>query len=294
METYEKWLKALRLKMALFAILLVLSSFVLANKTIDAYVWLIAFIVALGTINTMPTNDYFDREHDKLKGKTFASENEHVFLFVVVILWLIVFMLSCIVLYYSRYQASILFVCIMLGVFYSFTRKFPMLSATTVAFASALITLLPLAKSEISITLFSSTFLFIFAREIVKDVEDKDIDKKIDKNGNVYKKTLPVILNTETALIIAGFVLTSGIICSLFLIKFSGKFYVIWIPILILSVFCFIFYPNKYAIGEKYLDIGILIMLFSFLYPSIVNIYHDCLAYIAYIFELIGFYYPIK
>jgi len=299
METYEKWLEAFRLKMATFAILLVLSSFVLANKTIDAYVWLIVLIVTLGTINTMLTNDYFDREHDKLKGKTFASENEHTFLFVVVILWSIIFMLSCVVMFYSRYQGSILLICAFLGIIYSFTRKFPMLSAITVAFASSLVSQFPTEKTffqdRIPIVLFSYVFLFILAREIVRDVKDKYIDNIKNIKSEVYKKTLPVILNNkETALIIAGCTLFAGIICSLFLIPFAGKFYVIWIPLLILSVVAFIFYPNKYAIGEKYLDIGILIMLFSFLYPSIFNIYHDCLDYIAYIFELIGFYYPIK
>lgn len=291
METYEKWLKAFRLKMALFAILLVLSSFVLENETIDAYVWLIALVVTLGTINTMLTNDYVGREHDKLKGKNFASENEYIFLPIIVILWAIIVMLSFVVMFYSRYQGSILLVCAYLGITYSFTKKFSMLSAFSVSFASALITLLPLSKSILSVVLFSSTFLFIFAREIVKDVEDKKIDEIIDKKGNVYKKTLPVILKTETALILAGFVLSSGIICSLFLIPFSGKFYVIWIPLLILSVFCFIFYPKKYNIGATYLDIGILIMLFSFSFAGISNVYQECLSYIVYVFGLINYYF---
>lgn len=294
METYEKWLKAFRLKMAVFAILLVMCSFVLENETIDIYVWLIALVVTLGTINTMLTNDYVDREHDKLKGKNFASENENVLFPVVVILWAIIIMLSLVVMFYSRYQGGILLVCAYVGIMYSFTRKFPMLSAFSVALASALITLLPLAKSGMSVVLFSSTFLFIFAREIVKDVDDKKIDERIDEKGNVYKKTLPVILNTETALIIAGFVLCAGIICSWFLIPFTGKFYVIWIPLLILSAFIFIVYPKKYAIGATYLDIGILLILFSILYPNILNIYHDFLSHIAYLFGLINYFYPVK
>ncbi len=294
METYEKWLKAFRLKMAVFAILLVMCSFVLENETIDAYVWLIALVVTLGTTNTMLTNDYVDREHDKLKGKTFASENEHVLFSVVVILWAIIIMLSLVVMFYSRYQGGILLVCAYVGIMYSFTRKFPMLSAFSVALASALITLLPLAKSGMSVVLFSSTFLFILAREIVKDVDDKKIDERIDEKGNVYKKTLPVILNTETALILAGFVLCAGIICSWFLIPFTDKFYVIWIPLLCLSVIAFIVYPKKYAIGATYLDIGILLILFSILYPNILNIYHDFLSHIAYLFGLINYFYPVK
>ncbi len=259
--------------MAIFASLLVISSFVLANKAIDGYVLLITFIVALGTMNTMLTNDYFDRNHDKLKGKTFASENEDTFVFVTVILWLVTAMVSFMILYHSIFQGLILILCCILGILYSFTRHFSMLSAFFVALASALISQFPTEKSflqdKIPVVLFSCTFFFVLAREIVKDVEDKDIDKIKNNKGNVYKKTLPVIMNKNTALIIAGCILSSGFICSMFLIPFTGKFYVIWVPVFIFSIISFIFYPSKYAIGAKLLDQGILVILFAILFPKI-------------------------
>jgi 4-hydroxybenzoate polyprenyltransferase len=210
---------------------------------------------------TMLQNDYFDRKHDIKKGRDFVSKNENLVLLVVLIGWLGC-MISSILFFESR--ALLLSIVIAIGIFYSFFKKIQLLPLITVAFVSAS----PIVVSSFpnitrtQVILFCAVALSILGREILKDIEDKDIDVG-------YKATLPTSgwISEKQAYFIAGTSIVVGVTLSSFLIKsltgFSYSFYMAGLAFMTTSVF-FVFYFNESTRAKKFFDLGMVSILVAF------------------------------
>ena len=87
-------------------------------------------------------------------------------------------------------------------------------------------------------------FILNFAREIVKDIEDIEGDKKLPS------KTLPIVLGIKKSKTIVLLILSSTIIASFILWTLSAEINLIdWVPLMIaafLIVLCFIMLPKAY------------------------------------------------
>lgn len=144
--------------------------------------WGLVIIIFILTGLTMLQNDYFDREHDLKKGKRFAYENPKFLLKFLVAGWTLTLLSAAL-----YYPSQFIFLSLIAGIgfFYSFFRKITGLSHFTVAVLSASpLFLAEMYHSNQAVIWFSvAVFLGIYAREALKDVEDRVIDQG-------YKNTL--------------------------------------------------------------------------------------------------------
>jgi hypothetical protein len=174
---------------ALFAFILTLIGFSFYKTS----VWHIAILTSLGfTISTasiMTFNDLIDKEHDKKKKKYFASINlKKLYRYWSIITSLAVLIL-CIIIFFDFYLFLFCFFILGLGLFYSFIPNRCCANNMIVAFCSASPVLAGMIYfKEINfypIISFITFFGIIMIREIVKDIEDRQIDPG-------YKKTIPI------------------------------------------------------------------------------------------------------
>lgn len=192
------WIRAMRPITVLKAGLLTLISFQLSNGKLSGNAFILAIFVTLGAMATMVLNDWEDRRHDRKKGKDFAYRKGYRFLAFAITLWAIALMLG-VYIWVTRQEYGLISIVLMLiGVVYSKTRYVLLLPTLTVALASALPVLYPLAEApNLKIyALFLVVFLFIFGREILKDLGDThDVG---------YKNTLPVRFGEVISKRVAG------------------------------------------------------------------------------------------
>ena len=164
--------------------------------------WLLAFEIFLIAGLAMIHNDYYDRENDIKKGKTFAYEHPQEFRRVLIIGWLVVWILALTFLL-LQYWVTLLPV-IVISICYSYFRKIIYLQTLCVALTSAS----PLIIGHIddsqkdpmhlNIIFFFVVLLSIYAREVIKDIEDRNTDKGW-KNTPVSKGREPLHEYIEVA-----------------------------------------------------------------------------------------------
>lgn len=185
------YIKALRLPVVLLSGLLCLTSFKIVGGT--GAVLSIVFTVLLAS-SCMAQNDWRDRKHDRLKGKTFASNNGSRFLLFVVSLWLLTCLSAIFLCVFKSESTWLAMLGIFCGLIYSETKRMLIVPALTVAFTSGIPVLLAGAfpYPPILMFLFLSTVLLILGREILKDVDDAKYDAG-------YKWTLPIFLGCGKA-----------------------------------------------------------------------------------------------
>ncbi|RJR27303.1 hypothetical protein C4561_02640 [candidate division WWE3 bacterium] len=244
------WLKALRLPTSLMAGLLAVVSFKQTAWT-DTALYLGVFTVIAASA-TMVLNDWFDRQHDAKKGKTFAETTGKKFAVFAVSLWLIVLVMS-LPLYGKSIPLGIMtFFMMILGISYSFTRKIHMLPTVHVATASAAVALYPVAFYQTNYSrawlLAGMTFMVIFGREILKDLQDHP-----DDIG--YKKTLPQIAGVTGSKMISGAAIVLGAILSLVIHLWA----VILLPVLGAAI---IFLALKQQLGVSKMLISLSMMTY--------------------------------
>lgn len=206
------WFKSLRLPTSLMAGLLAVVSFKQTLWT-DTALYLGVFTVIAASA-TMVLNDWFDRHHDAKKGKPFAEATGNKFAVFAILLWLLVLVMS-IPLYGKSVPLGIMtFFMMILGISYSFTRKIHVLPAVHVATASAAVALYPVVFYQTNYSsawlLAGMTFMVIFGREILKDLQDHPEDVG-------YKKTLPQIAGVTGSKMVSGVAIGLGAILSLVL-----------------------------------------------------------------------------
>lgn len=190
MKKLKLWIESFRLSVTIPAGLLVHVGSILAHQKTN---WILALEAFLVATFAMVQNDYIDRFHDLKKGKRFAYEHKKEFIIVLCIGWITVWGIA---LSLPTPNLSILIPVILISMFYSYSRKVMYVQTFCVAIASAspLIfvngNLVPLVFYDANALMFLSTFFGIFAREIVKDIEDAEID--------VGYKYTPISMNHVT------------------------------------------------------------------------------------------------
>lgn len=250
--------KGFRLTVSIPAAILVHIGYKIGGQSTEwGLVILLFFITGL----VMLQNDYFDSEHDKKKGKDFVSKNKSFIQIFLILSWCVVILSS--LLFFAN-QSVFVLPTIGIGIGYSFFRKVLLLPVFAVAILSAsplLLAKLWNSSTEL-LTFFLCVFLAIFGREIIKDIEDKDIDKG-------YKNTLLTsnILSEKNATIFAGVLMGIGAIFSLSTAKHidtlpSYLFYIVGFFLVMVSSFSLICYRSSTK-GKKIFDSGMLLFLLA-------------------------------
>jgi 4-hydroxybenzoate polyprenyltransferase len=140
-------------------------------------------------------NDWRDRNHDLKKGKRFASGHPGLFLGLVFSSWALCGLLIVIAALQNRMLALLLLLMVLEGLIYSETRRVPWLPISISVLLSASPAFFPATlTSDVNrmLPLFAVAALFIFGREMLKDLEDSAIDAG-------YKWTIPVAYGERTA-----------------------------------------------------------------------------------------------
>lgn len=190
---------AARPKMGLFALLLVLASARAHGVSLwEPKLWLVGGVFAWATVAVVALNDYVDREHDRGKGRTLASDAPEQWLRWTVATWGLLVVGCVAVGILSAASLWWLLPALALGAGYSWLRKVPYLSGVTVSLTYALSA--PLAASVAlepalglrTLWLTLAVGLVVYGRETIADVEDLPIDRG-------YKATLPVRLGAYRA-----------------------------------------------------------------------------------------------
>jgi len=197
--------------MGLFATLLCLAGFRLQADLAHYHPWAIALCAVVTFLTcslAMLWNDYADRYRDACKGKRLAYDNPDKFFRVITGLAVALGFSAAFLRDFSAWAAAITLVMIVLSVYY--TRSYTRLGLplAVVALCSAFPSLYGLVLGPehpgAGAALFLIVVLIIGAREILKDLEDVELDAG-------YKATLPLRLGQNNSrLISASLLLLAG------------------------------------------------------------------------------------
>ena len=200
---------AARPAMAVFAVLLCLAGVRLSGN-LSRYSWvqlaLYLSIIFLAVCATMLYNDFCDRDRDKLKGKTLASDNPAFLAALCQKLWIVVGLLTGWVTALVSFWAALqIFAYICIGINYARFYRIPCLALVSVAVCSAgpaALGLLNAAPGKCGgcLVLLLCSMTAIASREIIKDIEDVEDDRG-------YKATLPVLIGVSRSRHVAAGVL---------------------------------------------------------------------------------------
>ncbi len=250
------WISGLRPFGSIFTGMLAHIGYVLAKHPTN---WLVVGLVTAITGVTMLENDYVDRRHDAQKeNETFVLRNEKLYRNIVAALWYLLILISLYTSMDIGRQGILLFTGIGAGLIYSHTRKFLAVPGMIVACAGASPLLFPMLGGYGTMThwyLFSGVAVFLFGREIIKDTEDRYIDRG-------WKNTLLTAgtLTEDTAPRVVSCFITLGLIMSLPLFGslhlLSGIIYCL--GLLFLAIAIYIFYRDSYIYltGKTFMDWG--------------------------------------
>jgi 4-hydroxybenzoate polyprenyltransferase len=243
-----QWIKSLRLSICAFVPVLVLIGFSrLCNLSFEK-AWLCGFAMLVIACATMVYNDWRDRFHDVRKGKTLAHTQPRKFFFFTVMIWLIAIVVSLAVYIDNPKLSVILWVAIALGLIYSETRKIPMVPIFIVSITSASPVLFPLFLGHSSPKMWLLFFVvgaIIFGRELIKDLEDVNVDHD-------YKWTLPLRVGTNfSERLAAACILVGWIFLSIISIKVFMA-----LPLMLFAIYILI-KRKEYSKSKKLLDINL-------------------------------------
>lgn len=263
MKKLKPIIDSLRLSMTIPAAFLVHAGFAISHQQTN---WLLAILVFCIATMTMVQNDYFDRDHDLKKGKDFAFKNQHAIRNVLYIGWYLLIFISIFFLFQSFWQGVLLLIDVCIGIFYSFSRVKLLRPTFLVAVTSSSPALFAFSfldnQSYLCLILFVSVFLVIFGREIIKDVEDEDIDVG-------YKKTILTegIVDIESALKISACFIFLGSLASMFLFREEQRSLIYF---LYLAGFCLcigssvlLFFTDNWKGARNILDNGVACIILS-------------------------------
>jgi len=246
------WIKAFRFPISFMGAGLVILGFRITKLPIP---WLVPLTSLIILSATMLHNDWRDRFHDIKKGKTLAFKHPQGFLILTLIIWIIAILLT-ITLWLSDYRLGIIpTIAITIGLVYSETRLIPLMPTMLVAIGTAILPLFPILFEQKSVVIISiSTFFIIFAREVIKDIQDIEIDSN-------YKWTLPKKLGPEKSYGMISILLFTG----LCFIPYSSSWRInTLIIILLITPFFIILAKEKFKLAKCFLDIelsGIILWL---------------------------------
>lgn len=193
-----KYLVAMRPASGIFSFIIVLISFKGINFSLNQIIS-VALTEMVIVSYVMAQNDLDDYETDLLKGKDFVKNNKLAFSQFVLILRLIALFFAVSLVFANVNFALLALFHLFVGAYYSKTRHLPIINNLAVAITAASSSIFPLmvghfSKTSLAITI--SVFLIIFAREIIKDIEDLGHD--------LNKITIPILLEKHTSIVIAS------------------------------------------------------------------------------------------
>jgi len=251
MVAVSAWIKSLRLSVGILASFLTVTSFKVAGASVP---WIVVIAVFFIVSATMLQNDWRDRFHDVRKGKVLVYKHPRVFLAWLLVFWIVSIILITLVAVHDMGVGITLAILAIIGAIYSEIRMIPFASIVIVSFASASPAVLPFlagVNSEKLWLLFSSVALIIFAREITKDLDDKQIDVS-------YKWTIPLVLGDWRSRVLAVIAIVVGLIIAM-------KVSLIIIPAISFVIIgaVVLFRGAKPSTSRKYFDIGIALIIFS-------------------------------
>lgn len=195
---WVSWIRSVRPLVSVFSGALVLVGFRIVHNINHAAQLLAATITAI-CIVTMLQNDWRDRWQDAKKGKSLACNHPHAFLAWTAFWWALSIVLVGVSSIQTPHAACLLIGLLVVAGIYSETRRIPFLPIILVSIVSSSPLLLPIAmgrSSDLLVRLFFGATAMIFAREILKDIEDLPIDCG-------YKWTIPVAFGERSARIVA-------------------------------------------------------------------------------------------
>jgi len=222
--------------------------------------------VFCGVSATMLWNDYTDKQHDARKGKMHAQYHSQRYSTLARWLWCIC--ASCVVWAdgQNKYWLSLgIFTLCLAGLFYDLTYRVTGLSMVVVGVASASVTLFALLLDQprqplFGFVLFVSVTLTLWAREILKDLDDTVVDRG-------YKRTLPAVWGRKTATLACGIMLlASTLIAAVF--RNELPFLAITLSSLVAGVSVLMLRKPE-RIGKTIIDVGMAIALFTLLTSSV-------------------------
>ena len=245
------WVKSLRLSVCILASFLAITGFVLAGTGIS---WVAVAAVFFIASATMLQNDWRDRFHDIRKGKVLACQHAGKFLALLSAFWLVSGGLIALAAVHDTSVGVALAILAVAGVVYSETRMIPLVPIVLVSLASASPAALPLAagaNSEKLWLLFLSAILVVFAREITKDLDDKQID-------GGYKWTIPLAFGEQRSRILAAVVIVAGLVA-------AAKVSLMILPAASLAVIAAVALVRgvKPSTSRKYLDAGMALIILT-------------------------------
>ncbi len=259
-------INSFRLTATIPAALLVHLGYKLAGAPTN---WLLVLEIFIIATATMITNDYFDRGHDAhRKNKPFALANEYSLLGIMVLLWATAIITSFFFCFKNSQQFTILlWVCIGIGLAYSWSRKIVFLPTILVALASSIPILFGFLENGYIKPIFAFFIIacFMTASELIKDNQDCEADTG-------YKKTLvsEKYITKGGAMLFAAFWMFCGLLISLiFLSTLQGVAYALFsIGGAINAVTTVMFMAtetDRYRQTENLLDTGTILMLIALL-----------------------------
>lgn len=245
------WIKSLRLSVCVLASFLAITGFVLAGTGIS---WVAVAAVFFIASATMLQNDWRDRFHDIRKGKVLAYQHAGKFLALLSMFWLVSGGLIALASVHDTSIGIALAILAVAGVVYSETRMIPFVPIALVSLVSASPAALPLAagaNSEKLWLLFLSATLVVFAREITKDLDDKQID-------GGYKWTIPLAFGKQRSRILAAVIIVAGFVA-------AAKVSLLILPAASLAVIASVALVRgmEPSTSRKYLDAGMALVILT-------------------------------
>ncbi len=199
------YVKALRLPVCILGGLLVVVGYRLAGLGLSGAILPLVYTVVVASA-TMVWNDWRDRFHDVRKGRTFALQAGNKFLVFALSLWAVCLAFATLLLVGNLYQGILAFATLAAGLIYSETRMLLFVPNTMVALVSASPVLYATPVTYNATMIFLATACAIYAREIIKDMEDIGADEG-------YKRTLIQLAGERVAcVVVSGFLALSAIL----------------------------------------------------------------------------------
>lgn len=204
------YIKAMRLPASILIGIFTLLGFRITSGTL-ASAYLPAVATFLIITATMAHNDLRDRFNDTRKGKSFAFDHPTEFKLFVIALWILAVTISLGLVYLNPLYLILSGLMVTSGLIYSETRLLPFIPNTLVALTVASAMLYPVFDSHqtnpILWLFFTIIFLTIYAREILKDFDDKEIDlgykwTLLEKYGQERAKAIAIILLIGSSLLL--------------------------------------------------------------------------------------------
>ncbi len=230
----------------------------------------IAAFLIMGAGNAM--NDFFDVEIDRINKPHRPIPSGRISKSDAMMLSLSLFMIGIAIAKYINFYALLIALAnsVILIVYAKYSKRLLLISNIGVSYLVASIFIFGVVsvdafyRSEIKIIsiIMGSAFLMTFSREIIKDIEDMEGDKR------KYSVTLPIVIGVERSRIIAWIFAISAILSSIipfFVNLLSFNLYVYGILISIADAVFLLALTKNPAMGQKMMIFGMSLALFAFL-----------------------------